>query len=86
MLRIVRELLDPVAQLRRMHTQVLRGLPIRHAAILDQPNSLKLELACKLRLSMTTSGSIKTPNSVSSEPGAGQLDAATLKEMLGKNF
>src|SRR5258708_22574103 len=37
-----------VAQLRRMDTQVLRGLHIRHAAFLDQPHSLKLELARKL--------------------------------------
>src|SRR5437016_3593961 len=46
--RIVRKRLHPVAQHRLMHTQILRGLPIGHAAILDQPNSLKLELACKL--------------------------------------
>src|SRR5665647_242601 len=31
-----------------MHRQVLLGLCIRHAALLDQPHSLKLELACKL--------------------------------------
>src|SRR5664279_4529505 len=31
-----------------MHRQVLLGLCIRHAAILDQPNSLKLELPRKL--------------------------------------
>src|ERR1700675_4618438 len=31
-----------------MHTKVLRGLRIRDAPILDQPHSLKLELACKL--------------------------------------
>src|SRR5258708_140022 len=31
-----------------MHTKVLRGLRIRHAPLLDQPHSLKLELACKL--------------------------------------
>src|SRR5260370_40703306 len=37
-----------VAQLRRMDTQVLRGLHIRHAPFLDQPHSLKLELARKL--------------------------------------
>src|SRR5258705_5542717 len=37
-----------VAQLRRMDTQVLRRLHIRHAAFLDQPHSLKLELARKL--------------------------------------
>src|SRR5205807_294357 len=46
--RIVRKRLHPVAQHRLMHTQILRGLPIGHAAILDQPNSLKLELAGKL--------------------------------------
>src|SRR5436190_21686938 len=48
MLRIIRQRLHPVAQLRRMDTQVLRGLHIRHAAFLDQPHSLKLELARKL--------------------------------------
>src|SRR5580700_11441657 len=31
-----------------MHTKVLRGLRIRDTPILDQPNSLKLELPCKL--------------------------------------
>src|SRR5271155_4580140 len=31
-----------------MHTEVLRGLGIRHAPFLDQPHSLKLELAGKL--------------------------------------
>src|ERR1700688_3560168 len=31
-----------------MHTKVLRGLRIRDTPILDQPHSLKLELACKL--------------------------------------
>src|SRR5437588_10211056 len=46
--RIVRKRLHPVAQHRLMHTQILRGLPIGHAAILDQPNSLKLELTGKL--------------------------------------
>src|SRR5665213_2018056 len=31
-----------------MHRQILLGLRIRHAALLDQPHSLKLELARKL--------------------------------------
>src|SRR5580700_4705213 len=31
-----------------MHTEILRGLRIRHAPLFDQPHSLKLELACKL--------------------------------------
>src|ERR1700688_3183804 len=31
-----------------MHTKVLRGLRIRDTPILDQPHSLKLELACEL--------------------------------------
>jgi hypothetical protein len=48
MLRIVGELLHPIAQLRGMHTNVLRCLRIRHAALLDQAHSLKLELACEL--------------------------------------
>src|SRR5271166_5166333 len=48
MLRIIGELLHPIAQLRGMHTKVLRCLRIRHAALLDQANSLKLELACEL--------------------------------------
>src|SRR3954469_8752395 len=48
MLRIVRQLLHPIAQLRRMHAQVLRRLHIRHASIFDQAHSLKLELSRKL--------------------------------------
>src|ERR1700730_8698968 len=48
MLRIIGELLHPIAQLRGMHTKVLRCLRIRHAALLDQAHSLKLELACEL--------------------------------------
>ena len=47
-LRIVGELLDPIAQLRRVNVQVLRGLHIRYASILDQAHSLKLELPRKL--------------------------------------
>src|ERR1700683_1068833 len=31
-----------------MHTQIVRGLGIRHAPIFDQPHRLKLELSCKL--------------------------------------
>src|SRR3954462_9289564 len=31
-----------------MNTEIVRGLCIRHAAHSDQPNSIKLELACKL--------------------------------------
>src|SRR5436305_10707041 len=48
MLRIVSELLHPLAQLRHMHVQVLRRLNIRHASILDQAHRLKLELSRKL--------------------------------------
>src|SRR3954470_12678932 len=48
MLRIVSELLQPLAQLRHMHVQVLRRLNIRHASILDQAHRLKLELSRKL--------------------------------------
>src|SRR5947208_9542037 len=47
-LRIVGELLHPIAQLRHMHVQVLRSLHIGHASLLDQAHSLKLELAGKL--------------------------------------
>src|SRR5437868_3772119 len=47
-LRIVGELLHPIAQLRHMHAQVLRSLHIGHASFLDQAHSLKLELAGKL--------------------------------------
>src|SRR3954464_14906348 len=47
-LRIVAELLHPIAKLRRMHAQVLRCLPVRYAPILDQAHSLKLELPRKL--------------------------------------
>src|ERR1700704_4354975 len=48
MLRIVRQLLHPIAKLRRVHAQVLRRLHIRHASIFDQAHSLKLELPRKL--------------------------------------
>jgi hypothetical protein len=48
MLRIVRKLLHPIAQLRRMNTKVFCGLRIRSAAFLDQSNRLKLELPRKL--------------------------------------
>jgi hypothetical protein len=34
------------------------------------------------RLSMTTSSSIKTPNSVSSEPGAGHLTKAVQQSLI----
>src|SRR5450631_663867 len=30
-----------------MHTEIVRGLRIRHAPLFDQSHSLKLELACK---------------------------------------
>src|ERR1700759_1537065 len=46
--RIVRQRPHPAAKLGRMHPQVLRGLRITNPALLDQPNSLKLELAGKL--------------------------------------
>ena len=56
-----------------MHTKVLRGLRIRDAPLLDQSHRLKLELRRKPSpLNGLISGPIKTPNSVSSEPGAGQ--------------
>src|SRR5580698_2191405 len=48
MLRIIRKRLHPTAQLGLMHTEIKRGLRIRHAPLLDQPHSLKLELSCKL--------------------------------------
>src|SRR6185312_17554093 len=48
MLGILRELLRPVPQLRLMHAQVLRGLRIRHASLLNQAHSFKLELPRKL--------------------------------------
>jgi hypothetical protein len=48
MLRILRKLLHSTAQLRRMNTKVFRSLRIRHAPLLNQPDSLKLELARKL--------------------------------------
>src|SRR5262249_47886066 len=47
-LRILGELLYPIAQLRRVNVQVLRCLHIGHASVLDQAHSLKLELASKL--------------------------------------
>ena len=46
-------------------TPRLRRLCIRDAALLDQPNRLKLELACELPTLL------KHLNSVPSEPGAG---------------
>src|ERR1700753_3449881 len=46
--RIVRQRPHPAAKLGRMHPQVLRGLRITNPALLDQPNSLKLELTGKL--------------------------------------
>ena len=47
-LRIICKLLHPIAQLCRMNAKVFRRLRIRNAALLDQPDSLKLELPCKL--------------------------------------
>src|SRR5262249_28578744 len=47
-LRILGELLYPIAQLRRVNVQVLRCLHMGHASVLDQAHSLKLELASKL--------------------------------------
>jgi hypothetical protein len=47
-LRIVGERLHPVVELRDVNAQVLRRLLLRDAALLDQPNCLKLELACEL--------------------------------------
>src|SRR5262245_249545 len=47
-LRIIGELLHPVAQLRCVNVQILRCLRIRHASILDQAHSLKLELPREL--------------------------------------
>src|SRR6478672_10364246 len=73
MFRIVGELLHPIAQLRHMHAQVLRSLHIGHASLLDQAHSLKFELAGKLpSLHDPPPAPSKHPNSVSSEPGAGQ--------------
>src|SRR5947207_15182407 len=48
MLRILGQLLHPIAQLRRVNVQVLRCLHIRHASILDQAHGLKLELPREL--------------------------------------
>jgi hypothetical protein len=48
MLRVLGELLHPIAQLRRVNVQVLRRLHIGHASILDQAHGLKLELSRKL--------------------------------------
>src|SRR5450631_1850450 len=48
MLRIARKLLHPTAQLRLVHTKILRGLGMPDPAFLDQPHRFKLELACKL--------------------------------------
>ena len=48
MLRIVGQLLHPVAKLRWVDAQILRRLHIRYASILDQAHSLKLELPREL--------------------------------------
>jgi hypothetical protein len=48
MLRIVLKLLHPIAQLCRMNAKVFGRLRILHTALLDQPDSLKLELPRKL--------------------------------------
>src|SRR5438309_11138557 len=62
-------------KLRRVNVQVLRRLHIGHASILDQAHRLKLELSRKLpSLHDPPPGPIKTPNSVSSEPGAGHSE------------
>src|SRR5215470_3469974 len=47
-LRIIGELLHPVAQLRCVNVQILRCLHIGHASILDQAHGLKLELPREL--------------------------------------
>src|ERR1700687_5657513 len=48
MLRIVRKLLHPIAQLRLMDTKIMRGLRHRHPALPDQLDRLELEIARKL--------------------------------------
>src|SRR5262245_10713636 len=48
MLRVLGQLLHPIAQFRPVNVQVLRRLHIGHASILDQAHGLKLELAGKL--------------------------------------
>lgn len=48
MLRIVGGLLHPLTQPRRMNTEVVCGLGVRHALILDQLDRLKLELSREL--------------------------------------
>src|SRR6476619_3967689 len=48
MLRVLGQLLHPIAQLRRVNVQVLRRLHIGHASIFDQAHGLKLELSRKL--------------------------------------
>jgi hypothetical protein len=56
-------------------------LHIGHASILDQAHGLKLELSRKLpSLHDPPPAPTKTPNSVSSEPGAGQ--EAQMKRLL----
>jgi hypothetical protein len=63
-----------LAQLRRVHTQILRGLRHLHTPFRDQLHGLKLELSRKLpSFHHTPPGSIKTPNSVSSKPAAAQM-------------
>jgi hypothetical protein len=52
-LRIIRKLLHPTPQLRRMNTKVFRRLRIRHAALLNQPDCSSLNSRVNCLLVMT---------------------------------
>ena len=60
------------ARLRCVNVQVLRCLCVRYVSIPNQANILKLERPRKPSSTWPTSSSIKTLNSVSPEPDAGQ--------------
>src|SRR5689334_9629163 len=72
-LDIIGEGLHPIAQLRRMHLQVLRSLRVRDPSIPDQPYCFKLELPRKPP-SLHDPPPAPSPNSVSLEPGAGHTE------------
>jgi hypothetical protein len=70
MLLVVSQSLDPVTQLRRMDDQVFCAPGGRHATILIRLTASSLNSRVNFRLSMRHLLLHKTPNLVSSEPGA----------------
>src|SRR4051812_17960987 len=72
MLRIVSQSLPPVTKLRRMNAQIFCGPGVRHPRSLTSFTASSLNSRVNFRLSMTHLLLHKTPNLVSSEPGAAQ--------------